>query len=372
MRHTIDASSSGADGVRLLDVDRDGRLDVTTGWEEGGAVRVYLHPGAARARDPWPAVTVGAVSSPEDAVFVDLDGDGSTDVVSATEGTDRTMYVHWAPADGTRRLDPGAWTTAAIPATQGLQQWMFALPLDVDRAHGIDLVTGSKEAGAAVGWLEAPASPRDLAGWVWHPLLSAGWIMSLLPRDLDGDGDVDLVVTDRKGPRRGCLWLENAGAAGWLEHRIGAVDADEVMFATVADVDSDGRDDVVVAVRGGPIQLHRRTADASPTFETHLIDLPPGVGTGKAVAVGDLDGDGRQDLAFTCESADGALSGLRWLSPGVDPTARAWRDHEIAGPEGVKFDLVELLDVDADGDLDALTTEERDLLGVVWYENPLR
>src|SRR4051794_21927031 len=82
VRHTVDESSRGADGVRLADVNGDGLPDVATGWEEGGRVRVCLNPGPALARRPWPSVTVGRVGSPEDAVFVDLDGDGSTDVVS--------------------------------------------------------------------------------------------------------------------------------------------------------------------------------------------------------------------------------------------------------------------------------------------------
>ena len=38
---------------------------------------------------------------------------------------------------------------------------------------------------------------------------------------------------------------------------------------------------------------------------------------------------------------------------------------------GVKFDLVELVDLDGDGDLDAITCEEVDNLGVFWFENPL-
>ena len=44
-RHTIDGSSRGADGVRLADVNADGRPDIVTGWEEGGITRVYLNPG---------------------------------------------------------------------------------------------------------------------------------------------------------------------------------------------------------------------------------------------------------------------------------------------------------------------------------------
>ena len=48
LRHTIDDTSRGADGVRLIDMDGDGRLDIATGWEEGGVVRLYRHPGKAK------------------------------------------------------------------------------------------------------------------------------------------------------------------------------------------------------------------------------------------------------------------------------------------------------------------------------------
>ena len=61
-RHTIDNSSQGADGVRLADVNGDGPEDITSGWEEGGKIRVYLNPGAARAAQPWPVVNVGAAA----------------------------------------------------------------------------------------------------------------------------------------------------------------------------------------------------------------------------------------------------------------------------------------------------------------------
>ena len=69
-RHTIDDSSRGADGVRIADVNGDGRTDLVTGWEEGGVIRVYLQPAKDEVRRKWPAVTVGKVRSPEDAVFV--------------------------------------------------------------------------------------------------------------------------------------------------------------------------------------------------------------------------------------------------------------------------------------------------------------
>lgn len=50
-------------------------IDPTVGWEEGGLARVYLHPGKEAVTEMWPATTIGATRSAEDATFVDLNRD---------------------------------------------------------------------------------------------------------------------------------------------------------------------------------------------------------------------------------------------------------------------------------------------------------
>ena len=375
-RHVIDDSSRGADGVRLADVNGDGLPDIATGWEEGGRVRVYLHPGPQHSKQAWPAVTVGEVASPEDAVFADLDGDGAVDVISSCEGKTQSLFVHWAPPEPRRLLDAASWRTEAIPAARKTQAWMYCLPLQVDGRHGLDLVCGSKNRGAQIGWFESPQNPRDLAAWTWRPIDEAGWIMSLEAIDVDADGDFDVVASDRKGPRRGVRWLENPGPgskqfAKWPTHDIGGADK-EVMFLKATDLAGDGRLDFVAAVKDGDILYLRQTSQQPPAWEEHAIAMPQQTGTGKGINVGDVNLDGRPDIVFSCEHAQGK-SGVIWLSYSQAPTQRDWTAHEISGrQDGVKFDLVELLDLDADGDLDVLTCEERDNLGVIWYENPTR
>jgi hypothetical protein len=374
-RHVIDDSSKGADGVRLTDVNGDGRVDVVTGWEQGGVSRMYLQPPAGKVREKWPAVTVGRTPDVEDAVFADLDGDGATDVVTCSEGKTRRMAVHWAPKDKSRLLDPAAWETQLIPAAQGAMMWMFCLPMDVDGKNGIDLVAGGKEKGAQIGWWESPRNPRDLAAWTWHPMSDAGWVMSLIPFDMDGDGDLDVVTSDRKGAQSGCRWLENPGQGGarqqepWQSHPIGPPGT--VLFMTLADLDGDGLVDAVCGNKDR-IVFHRRKAAHGKAWDTFPIEMPSECGGFKAVSVGDVDLDGKPDLVFTCEGAKGEKSGAGWLSYDKSPTEPKWRFHDIAGAPGVKYDLCPLLDLDGDGDLDVLTTEENDNLGVIWYENPTR
>lgn len=375
-RHSIDTSSRGADGVRGADVNGDGLVDFPTGWEEGGRVRAYLNPGKLTVREPWPAVTVGDVADPEDAVFADLDGDGAWDVISSTEGKNDALYVHWAPNDPGDYLDSEAWETELFLASQGMTKWMFVLPADIDGRHGQDFFAGSKGDPAYIGWWQGPEDPRQLVDWTWRPLYRAGWIMSLIAYDVDDDGDEDLVASDRKGERRGLLWLENPGADAaegpWAEHRVGPVNAEEVMFMTVADLDQDGREDFVTATRDGPILFYRRLPGGEVAWERFEIALPAGTGAGKAVAVADFDLDGKLDLAFTCENAVDGKIGAMWLSYDQSPMEPVWQAHPLSGPEGIKFDRIEVADLDADGDLDLITCEERDNLGVIWYENPTR
>ena len=377
--HVIDDSSAGADGVKLADVNGDGLQDLAVGWEQGGISRAYLNPGPDAAADPWPAVTVGPADDVEDAVFADLDGDGAVDVISSAEGGTRGVFIHWAPPDPADYLDPGAWTTQIIPATTGLR-WMYAEPMQVDGRYGLDLIAGGKDGGAMVGWLEAPANPRDTAAWQLHEMCDVGWTMSIIPKDMDSDGDEDVVVTDRYNyvGLRGARWLENPGTGSplqmnpWTNRFIGG-QGDEVMLSAMEDLDEDGWDDLIVPMRDpNGLSFFRRTDLFSNSWAEYPIQVPSDVGTCKAAGVGDVDLDGDPDVVLSFANSDG-VSGVVWLSYPSSPFDPVWDDHEISGPLGTKYDVVQLLDLDADGDADVITTEESTGdggLGVIWYENP--
>jgi len=364
-RHIIDNTSRGADGVRLMDVNGDGRPDIVTGWEEGGVVRAYYHPGKAKVKQPWPRVEVGKVKSPEDAVFADLDGDGDADVVSCCEGRTRSVFFHWSPANVPQRvLLP--WRTVAVPTTVGKQSWMFALPMQID-GGGVDLVLGSKGAGASIGWLQSPKNPRDVKSWRYHHWYNAGWVMSLIRHDIDGDGDLDVLASDRKSKTPGVLWLENPGPKAamqqWATHRIGASIA-ETMFISIAKDKT-----IYAAARPNQIFILRPGNNVRKPWRSELIQFSSTkYGMAKAARAADLDGDGQREIAVTCGLANGPKIGVFYLKR----TNGKWVDHDIGGPAGIKFDRIELLDLDGDGDLDLLTCEEREFNAVLWYENPRR
>ncbi|MEX2581276.1 MAG: VCBS repeat-containing protein [Verrucomicrobiales bacterium] len=371
-RHTIDAADkeagrAGADGVRLGDLNGDGLADIVTGWEEGDAIRVCLNPGPDKARQPWPAVTVGRVTDAEDAVFADLDGDGFLDVVSAAEGKTKTVYIHWCPSDEASLANESAWTTTPIPVTESRKWWMYTLPFDVDDDGDTDLIVGSKNKGGSVAWLENPghAAARRVEEWQLHHMADAAWIMSL--RLLESGGDNYLLFSDRKGDRSGIYLMKSVSEEPWFEPavRIGAA-GEEVMFLDLAHLNDDDRLDIAAAIRPDRVMVLNQPEDPLREWSdvAELEPLPGDrYGTTKAVSVALMDRDEQLDFVITCELAKGDKHGVAIGNPSS-------KFQSVSGPEGVKFDRIELLDLDGDGDLDILTCEERDGLGVVWYENP--
>jgi len=376
--HIIDDSSRGADGVKLADITGDGLMDIAVGWEEGGLTRIYFNPGPEAAKSRWPAVTVGRTPDVEDAVFVDLDRDGRCDVISCCEGRTQKIFVHWAPKDLDDLHKPDKWEQAVLPDSEKYaQQWMFAMPMQVDGRGGMDLIAASKGRNAQIGWFEAPDDGRDLPGYRWHPISSAGWIMSILIRDMNGNGHSDIVVSDRKSPLRGVRWLENPGPTAaqmqpWKNHFMGARE-EEVMFMDMADLDGDGLEDAVVAVKDMKIVFLKRLEKHGLNWRTYEISADFNSGTPKAVVVVDVNNDKQPDLVLTTENAEGKHGAL-WLEYRQTPMEEHWKAHQISGIEkGIKYDRIEMLDLDGDGDLDLLTCEESEGprgMGVFWYENP--
>jgi hypothetical protein len=249
--------------------------------------------------------------------------------------------------------------------------------MQIDGRDGLDLVVGSKSNGASVGWLQSPKDPRQIAEWKYHPLATAGWIMSIETIDLDEDGDLDILTSDRFGERAGVGWLENPGAAAaasdapWKNHAIGGKNM-TAMFLTVADLNRDGVDDILFATRSGRILYFERHGRASENWTRHRIANPFGVKWGKAVAALDVNRDGKLDLIHTANLHQSpAAPAATWIELGdLNATEIEATYHDLGGPQGFKFDRIEMIDLDADGDLDLLTCEEHDNLGVIWYENP--
>lgn len=176
--------------------------------------------------------------------------------------------------------------------------------------------------------------------------------------DCDADGDLDVVYGCYECCSLRMLW--NVGTAhqpSW--HYGGAVAGDPsggyIAYVQLCDIDADGDVDLVGTSVGGSVWLLENTGTPEVPYWTWLGPIPGigfGAGNGR-LALGDLDGDGDQDIVW-------ATAGGRprcWENVG---TPEAWSYVEnaamltgVVNPAGGVYGLA-LPDVDCDGDCDLL------------------
>jgi len=172
--------------------------------------------------------------------------------------------------------------------------------------------------------------------------------------DLDGDGDLDLLLSSSVAET---VWL-NAGDGGLTPHPTTPSFADAGMSRAVAlgDLNGDGSLDAVVAsTLTDTVWLN----DGSGNLIAHPTTPELGAGAAWDLELGDLDGDGDQDAIVAQDDHADSV----WLNDGagnlsLHPT---WPNFGQG-----RSDDVELGDVDGDGDLDAMVGY-RDLQpAIVW------
>lgn len=139
-------------------------------------------------------------------------------------------------------------------------------------------------------------------------VLSGSGLLAVSAADLNSDGRPDLVVTDSGG--NAVLVLINTGAAGAAPSFAAAqslpVGSAPVGPASIADVNNDGLPDILVAnSQGGSVSvLVNSTAPGASTVGFSNLSVPTGANP-LALRVADLNGDGRPDLVVA-SAASGA------------------------------------------------------------------
>lgn len=165
--------------------------------------------------------------------------------------------------------------------------------------------------------------------------------------DLDGDGDLDLAIVS-EDDRAAELWL-NDGSGRFAAADFEAA-SDAVGNGIIAvDVDADGDLDLVAANADGDRLLRN---DGAARFTHDRGALPRVDGISQDVIAGDVDGDGDPDLVFGKENGARLLlndgTGRFALAPSAQWPALADETRKVG-----------LGDVDGDGDLDAYLANTR-------------
>ncbi len=343
---TIDAAFDGPVAVAVGDVNGDGRLDVAAAGGGGGEVAWW-----GRVGGPWVKTSIGLVPAAVEASLADLDRDGDLDLLSAS-GSPTEPVRWWDNGAG----DGSAWSSQSLDASPGTPRGLAAFDhggdgdLDVVSAAAVgELRLYENASTARSAFLGAPGSYAYLTTFRETPDWEAG--------DLDGDGLLDLVVIDRDlGTPDGIVhWIKNTGASQDGVLGLGGTQLIELITThsfedlAVGDLDGDGDQDVVIGETNSvalSVTLCRNGGTGPPWSCGPEVT---GLWNVDGLGIGDLDGDGDLDVSAAVQVGPLSTEDAVWWE--LDGGATSWTLHTVeAGVNGLSFLLP--FDLDGDGDLD--------------------
>ncbi len=343
---------------------------------------------ASTAMEGFSARTFATGCDPYEVAAGDLDGDGENDVAVGCEGG---LWVHWGGAGGEPRR---------VPVGRGQVRGVVIEDRDRDgRREGVCSASGDPSDLYFLVDFPAKREPR-----VRRIFGAPGFLWDLAACDLDRDGLADLVATGWGGAPRldlkfnnGCGGVRTVGSAWPLDPKregrrgygldIGDYDADGLFDIAVADgtrvllfhgepnlsfqpvvavdrlprpvdvafadLDNDGRDDLLVANDHPLADIREDLAVLRNTgtgfVGAHLLRVGSGV---RAVVSADFDGDGNADAAMAC-----ALTGEVVLLYGDGKGGLSGERRHATG-RGVA--RLSVCDFDRDGRADLLCSNRLD------------
>ena len=347
----------GYDGrASFADLDGDGDLDLLVG-EYYGNFNYYENTGtsiapafASAVVNPFGLADVGVESAP---AFADLDGDGDFDVLVG-DNTGNISYF-----ENTGDANNPAFASETDPFGTGTSEpYSYPTVADIDNDGDLDLFAGDGE-----GRIEFFRNTGDFIEVTFDApstnpfgLSDIGSRITPTFGDFDGDGDLDIITSERSD---GGKYIENTGTA--TNPSFGTASTNPLGITTfgssatvaVADLDGDGDLDILEGEYYGTVQYYENTGDAkNPTFSasSSFFGLSS-IAFGPSVAFADLNSDGDLDLLVATLNGDfyfyentGTVISPAFASGVQNP-------FNLANTGGDANNLA-IHDVDGDGDLD--------------------
>jgi hypothetical protein len=283
--------------VRFYDLDRDGKLEVVA-CDMGRGLVMLGEP----AKKPGELRVIARVPNPDHSTMVDLDRDGKQDLLIADLGD-------FLPADHEK----------------GSVVWLRqTAPLQFEKTV---LVSGI---------------PRTA---------------DVQAQDLDGDGDLDLVVAAFGFHTVGGVFVYENQTSDWSRPKFEGYPVDAragAIHVPIVDIDRDGRPDIVVllAQQHEQVVAYLNRGPGKGFKPEPLFRAVVPVWGSSGIELVDMDKDGDVDLLMTNgDSLDDftvrPFHGVRWFeNQGRYP----WKQHDITAMPGVH--RAQAADFDGDGDLD--------------------
>lgn len=281
---TYDVGGTTLTRLLAANIVDDARVDLMSVARGDLTVRVLPNSGAARFGAPFP-LTIA--TDARDALAADVDGDGVADLL-ATGHFDNAFFVR-------RGLGGRQFAAQTRYALRNHGHYLAAADLNGDAYDDVIAVhDGSGQAVVVTSYLGSGSGALVQAGEHATPYFTAKGVAA---GDFNGDGKSDLVVAlgDNRASALVFFGLGTGQFAAPLVIASLSPDpnlSDGTSSVAAADLNGDGRDDLILARFDAPSTLVVRLSTGPAFAPPSLTSLPSPV----SVAAGDVNGDGHLDV----------------------------------------------------------------------------
>jgi hypothetical protein len=303
------AAGSQPIGVAAADVNGDGRPDIVTVNSTTNTVSVLLNTTAAGATSASfaPQQTFPTGTGPYAVAVADVNDDGRPDLITANyaggSGATVSVLLNTTPAGASTPSFAAKQDFATGAGPSGVAA------VDLNGDGRPDLAVANRLDNTVSVLLNTTPTGAMTTSFADHLDFATGLApISVAVADLNGDGRPDLAVSNNGFPT--VSLLVNAMSAGAKTASFAARQDFSTLTSptqlVLADINGDGRPDIVVAGIGagsGPTPVIAVRLNITPVGQASLGFSSPEeftVDTGPfGVAVADVDGDGRPDVITT-------------------------------------------------------------------------
>ncbi|HMS34469.1 MAG TPA: FG-GAP-like repeat-containing protein [Ignavibacteria bacterium] len=278
-------------------------------------------------------------TNPYSAGFCDMDNNGKPDLAVTNFGSNTVSVYYNISVPGT--INAGSFAAKVDYATGSSPKSVSFGDIDGDGRQDM-IVTNSGDTSVSVFRNTSTFGNVSFAARVNFPSGGSPWSVSI--SDIDGDGKPDLVVANRVSWTISVIRNTSTSGAISFAPKVDFATGSSTYSVSIGDLDGDGKPDMAVA--SSTVSVFRNTSTSGTVSFAARVDFSAG-SSPISVSIGDIDGDGKLDMAVANNGSNNASVFRNTSTPGIINAGSFAAKVDFAA--GGAPQTVSLGDIDGDG-----------------------
>ncbi|MEN9684459.1 MAG: hypothetical protein RLZZ28_245, partial [Bacteroidota bacterium] len=285
----------------IADLDGDGKADIIVG-SNSTTISIYRNTGTAgsiTAASFSAKLDLTAGNATERAIAVgDVDGDGKPDLVTTNYNDNNISVFKNTSTSGNISF------ASKVDFDAGILSYLYGIAIgDLDGDGKPDIVVSQGGTANVVSVYRNTATTGSISSssFAAKSVLSSSISnpKSVVLRDVDGDGKLDIITANNNLSGTVTI-LRNTSSSGSISvaAKVDLSAASYPFSLAVDDLDGDGKPDIAVGNdnSSGPVSIFRNTSSSGSVSFASKVDFTSG-NRALSIDIGDIDGDGKPDMA---------------------------------------------------------------------------